>query len=75
MLALNLTEKINQIKRKISIRSKRHLTRIGKIVVIKTILLSKLNHFLSSLSTPTISLLKELSDIFFNLCGLINLKK
>ena len=65
MLALNLTEKINQIKREISILSKRHLTPLGKIVVVKTILLSKLNHLFSSLPTPTISVLKELSDILF----------
>ena len=65
MLDLNLTEKINQIKREISIWSKRHLTPLGKIVVVKTILLSKLNHLFSSLPTPTNSLLKELNDIFF----------
>ena len=65
MLALNLTEKINQLKREISIWSKRHLTPLGKIVVVKIILLSKLNHLFSSLPAPTISLLKELSDIFF----------
>ena len=40
MLALNLTEKINQIKREISIWSKRYLTPLGKIVVVKTSLLS-----------------------------------
>ena len=48
MLALNLIEKINQIKRDGKNNS-----------------LSKLNHLLSSLPTPTISFLKELSDIFF----------
>ena len=65
MLVLNLTEKINQIKKEIANWSKRHLTPIGKIVVVKTILLSKLNHLFSSLPTPTNSSLKELNDIFF----------
>ena len=65
MLVLNLTEKINQIKKEIANWSKTHLTPIGKIVVVKTILLSKLNHLFSSLPTPTNSSLKELNDIFF----------
>ena len=34
-------------------------------MVVKTIVLSKFNHLFSSLPTPTISSLKELSDIFF----------
>ena len=34
-------------------------------MVVKTSLLSNLNHLFSSFPTPTISLLKELSDIFF----------
>ena len=58
MLVLNVTEKI-------AIWSKRHLTPLGKIVVVKTILLFKLNHLFSSLPTPTNSSLKELNDIFF----------
>ena len=65
MLVLNLTEKINQIKKEIANWRKKHLTPIGKIVVVKTILLSKLNHLFSSLPTPTNSSLKELNDIFF----------
>ena len=65
MLDLNLSEKINQIKREISMWSKRHLTPLEKIVVVKTIFLSKLNHLFSSLPTPNISSLKELNDIFF----------
>ena len=34
-------------------------------MVVKTILLSQLNHLFSSLPTPITSLLKELSNIFF----------
>ena len=58
MLVLNVTEKI-------AIWSKRHLTPLGKIVVVKTILLFKLNHLFSSLPTPINSSLRELNDIFF----------
>ena len=37
ILDLNLSEKLTQIKKEISVWSKRHLTPIGKIVVVKTI--------------------------------------
>ena len=65
ILDLNLSEKLTQIKKEISVWSKRHLTPIGKIVVVKTIFLSKLNHLFSSLPSPNVTFLKDLNDILF----------
>lgn len=49
MFELNFVEKFNEIKRLINTWSKRNLTVIGKITVIKTILLSKLVHLFAAL--------------------------
>ena len=55
-----------EIKESIKHWNKRFLTPLGKVTVIKTFLLSKLNHIFLSLPNPDPTYLKELNEIFFN---------
>ena len=45
---------------------KRNLTPFGKITVIKTLVLSKIVHILTSLPSPSKKLLNEINKIFYN---------
>ena len=49
---LNFTDRLNDIQNSILMWNKRNLTVLGKITVVKTILLSKLTHLLISLPSP-----------------------
>ena len=60
---LNIRSKIGDINNLISIWSPRFPTPIGKITIIKGLLLSKKTHVLS-LPTPTKSLMKEIDRMF-----------
>ena len=62
---LNYTPVIESIKRLLHVWKQRHLTPIGKICVIKTLALSKLNHILLSIPAPGRLQLKELETIFY----------
>ena len=68
MLTLNFTDKIctTNIKTKNNYWNRRSLTPIGRITVIKSILLSSLNHLFISLPNPNEKLLKDLNELFFN---------
>ena len=66
MLTLNFTDKIANIKTKINYWNRRSLTPIGRITVIKSLLLSSLNHLFISLPNPNEKLLKDLNELFFN---------
>ena len=61
---LNIRSKIGDIKNLIRIWSPRFPTPIGKITIIKSLLLSKKTHVLLSLPTPTKSLMKEIDRMF-----------
>ena len=65
ILDLNMSEKLFQIKGEITKWGKRHITPLGKVMVIKTIFVSKLNHLFSSLPSPDSIALKDLNDMFF----------
>ena len=65
MLTLNFTDKIANIKTKINYWNRRSLTPIGRITVIKSLLLSSLNHLFVSLPNPNEKLLKDLNELFF----------
>ena len=65
MVELNFSEKITEIRKSVSHWNKRYLTPLGKVTVIKSIFLSKLNHLFSSLPNPESSWLDNLNDIFF----------
>ena len=60
----NIKPKIDAIRRDIVQWKRRNLTPIGKITVIKSLLLSKLVHVFISLPTPSPSTIKELEKMF-----------
>ena len=64
MLDTNYRKAIQKIQVEIRKWQRRTLTPLGKITVIKTMLLSKLIHLLTSLPTPT-SFLDEIHKMFF----------
>ena len=65
MLDLNLSAKITEIKDLIKIWNRRYLTPIGKVTVIKTFFLAKLNHLFLSLPNPNNIWINQLNDILF----------
>ena len=66
MLTLNFTDKKANIKTKINYRNCRSPTPIGRITVIKSLLISSLNHLFISRPSPNDKLLKDLNELFFN---------
>ena len=66
MIDLNYTDKCNSIRIMISAWSKRNISTIGRITVVKTLLLPKLIHLFMSLPTPGDNVIKEINTLFFN---------
>ena len=68
---LNFQTKILAIEKEINQWSKRNLTPLGRITVVKTLLLPKLTHILISLPKPNDMLIKTLETSFFRYiwCG------
>ena len=64
MLTLNFTDKTSNIRTKINYWNRRSLTHLGRITVIKYILLSSLNHLLISFSNHNKELLKGINELF-----------
>ena len=52
MLTLNFSDKMSNIRAKINYWKRRSLTPLGKITIVKSLLLSSLNHLFISLPTP-----------------------
>ena len=75
MLEINYDKKICEIKNLINIWEKRYLTPIGKVTVVKTFILAKLNHLFLGFPNPTPQLLKKLKIYVTNFYGQINLTK
>ena len=63
---LNFTDRLNDIQNSILMWNKRNLTVLGKITVVKTILLSKLTHLLISLPSPNKEYIKALETMLYN---------
>ena len=61
----NISLKLSDIKKLISIWSSRALTPYGKVVIIKSLLMSKITHILLSLPTPSENMFAQLDAIFF----------
>ena len=61
----NMEPKLIQMKKEIAQWRRRNLTPLGKITVIKSLLLSKKVHILTALPSPSCIELKELESIFF----------
>ena len=65
MNKINNDEKIIKIKNIIKLWKRRYLTPLGKITVIKSLLLPILNHLFISLPNPIENVVKELNTIFY----------
>ena len=61
----NYDKAITAIEKIVSTWSKRMLTPFGKITIVKTFLLSKLNHLFVSLPTPPNSTIDKINNIFY----------
>ena len=65
MQGIIFNEKIQKIRSLIKQWKRRYLTPLGKITVIKSLLLPILNNLFISIPNPTDQILKELNNIFF----------
>ena len=59
MLTLNFCDRLSNIKTKINYWNRRNLTPLGKITVIKSLLLSNLDHLFNSHPKPDDKILKQ----------------
>ena len=62
--SLNLDSKMADIKNLIRIWSTRRLTPFGKVIIVKSLLLSKITHILLSLPSPNKSVFKDIDNLF-----------
>ena len=62
---LNYTPVIQSLEGLFHVWSKRHLTPLGKIAVIKTLALSKLNHLFLSIPSPGKDIFKKIETLFY----------
>ena len=74
MEKINFKEKIQKIRSLIKLWNRRYLTPLGKITVIKTLLLPILNHLFISIPNPSEHIIKELNNFFFLFCGVAQQK-
>ena len=63
---INFDKKLVKLKTLIKTWSRRSLTPIGKIVLIKSLLLSQLNHLFISIPNPDEQFLQSISSIFYS---------
>ena len=66
MELLNYGPRIKEIENIIKIWSKQTLTPVGKITIIKTLIISKLNHLFLTLQAPCKNTLKQLTDKIYS---------
>ena len=66
MVDLNFKEKIQVIENKIKIWKRRYLSPLGKITVIKSLLIPTLTHLFISLPNPNATTIAQLNKIFFD---------
>ena len=65
MIHLNYTDKILEISKLIKQWSKRKLTVMGRITVIKSLAISKIVHLLLSIPNPDVNMMKKLNVMFY----------
>ena len=63
---LNYREKINEMRKLFLNWSKRILTPLGKTIVIKSLALSKINHLILALPTPSKKIIDEIQKMFYD---------
>ena len=66
MVQYKYSETIKQIKDQMSLWLKRSLTVLGRITVVKSLLVSKLNYLFLSLPNPTNDMMKEIDRSLYN---------
>lgn len=66
IISLNYDKKLVKIKGIIEQWKRRNLTPIGKITLIKSLIVSQLNHLFITLPNPNEKTIKQLNDILFN---------
>ena len=65
MTDINLKDSIRNIEKQISHWNRRNITPLGKICLIKSLFLAKINHILSILPIPNDLFVKELENMFY----------
>ena len=66
MIELNYKEKLSQIEKELKQWSKRILTPMGRITILKTLIISKPNHLFISLPNPSDEIINTLQKQFFS---------
>ena len=66
MTEINFKDKITQLEKELKQWSKRILTPFGRITVLKTLIISKLNHLFIALPTPSEVTINKLNKTFFH---------
>ena len=66
IVGINYKDKIAQVKNLIKIWQRRFLTPLGKVTVIKTLILPKITHLLIALPNPNSDFLKNINSIFYD---------
>ena len=66
IIEINYRDKINSIRKMVNMWSKRNVSTIGRITVVKSLMVPKLTHLYMSLPNPNVDLIKEIDTIFFN---------
>lgn len=69
MIDINFKEKLEKIKKSILYWQKRQLTPIGRITVVKSLLLPFLTHLFISIPNPDKQFMQNINKLFFELCG------
>ena len=69
MVDIDYTNKLKEIEKEIKHWARRILTPLGRFTVLKTLLISKLNHFIISLPNPSAEKISKLNKLFLNLYG------
>ena len=62
---INIRKKLTEMQHDLNNWSKRDLTPFGKVIVLKTLIVSKIVNILISLPTPSTKLLNEINDMFY----------
>ena len=63
---ININKKLTLMTRELKQWSKRDLTPLGRITVIKTLIISKIIHFLIALPSPSDKLLNQINSMFYS---------
>ena len=66
IIGINYGNKIQTLKNSIKLWQRRALSPLGKITVIKSLLLPKITHLLIALPNPGITLLQEINTLFYD---------